>query len=128
MTATHRDTLQHAAMYCNTCTYERVVLQAELDGESSDEDDFNLPPLDLKLSSAGHVCCSVLQCVALCRSVWHCIAQCDVLLQCAAVCCSVLPTLGIRTLSAGQVCCSALQCIAVCCSVLRFVAVCCSVL
>jgi len=66
--SSHCNILQHAAMYCNTCTYERVVSQAELDGDSSDEDDFNLPPLDLKLSSAGRVCCSVLQCVAV-RSI-----------------------------------------------------------
>ena len=128
MTATHRDTLQHAAMYCNTCTYERVVLQAELDGESSDEDDFNLPPLDLKLSSAGHVCCSVLQCVALCRSVWHCIAQCDVLLQCAAVCCRPLASEPCQQVKCVAVRCSALQCVVVCCGLLQSVVVCCSAL
>ena len=47
-----------------------------------------------------HICCSVLQCVAMCCSV----------LQCVAVCCNVL------------------QCVAVCCSVMQFVAVWCNML
>jgi len=96
-----------------------------------------------------HVCCSVLQCVAVCRSV----------LQCGAVWCSVLqcnmnqachtteldPRIQlwiqcvlhgvVILLQCAAVCCSVLQCVAVCCSALQcaawcrsFVAVCCSVL
>ena len=34
-----------------------------------------------------HVCCSVLQCVALCCSALLCVAVCCSLLQCVAVCC-----------------------------------------
>jgi len=37
-----------------------------------------------------HLCCSVLQCVAVCCSVLHCVAACCSVLQCVAVCCSVL--------------------------------------
>jgi len=45
---------------------------------------------------------------------------CCIVLQCVAVCCSMLQRLA--------VCCSVLQCVAMCCNVLQCVAVCGSVL
>ena len=57
-----------------------------------------------QISSAGIVCCSVLQCVAVCCSVLQCVAVCCSVLQCVAVCRSVL--WGVA------VCCSVLQCVA----------------
>ena len=60
----------------------------------------------------SHMCCSVLQCVAVCCSA----------LQCVAVCCGVLHTpqrLQCLIPNQQRVCCSVLRCVAVrgvCCS------------
>jgi len=48
-----------------------------------------------------HLCCSVLQCVAVCCNVLQCVAMHCSVLQCVAVCCNVL------------------QCVAMHCSVLQ---------
>ena len=65
--------------------------------------------------TSSHMCCSVLQCVAVCCSV----------LQCAAVCCSVIWLV----ITCAAAWCSTLQCVAVCCAVccrvLQSAAVCC---
>jgi len=37
-----------------------------------------------------HMCCSVLQCVAVCCSALQCVAVCRSVLQCVAVCCSAI--------------------------------------
>ena len=72
-----------------------------------------------------HLCCSVLQCVAVCCSVSQCVAVCCSVLQCVAVCCSVhTSALSIFCLSYTYftVCCKCvLQCVAVCCSVLQWI-------
>jgi len=83
---------------------------------------------NLPIPSTRHLCCNVLQCVAVCCSV----------LQCVAVCCSVLQSVGAQiililpnatpVLQCVAVCCNVLQCAAVCCSVLQCVAVRCSAL
>jgi len=64
----------------------------------------------------SHVCCSVLQCVAVCCSVMQRDAVCCSVLQCVAVCCSVLQCVA--------ACCSVLQRVAMCCNLLLLLAVC----
>ena len=72
------------------------------------------------MGGLSHMCCSVVQCVA----VW-----CSVV-QCATVRCSLLAfdiwSQDISGLS--HACCSVMQCWAVCCSVVQCAATCCSVL
>jgi len=77
-----------------------------------------------------HLCCSMLQYVAVWTSVSLCVAVCCSVLQYVAVCCSVnqCVTVCCSVLQCVAVCCSMLQCEPVCCSVLQCVAVCCSVL
>jgi len=70
----------------------------------------------------AHVCCAVLQCVALCCSVLRCVAVCCAVLQCyvAVLRCHFwespgdAPTIKRRS---GMRCSAVLQCVAVCCSV-----------
>ena len=64
-----------------------------------------------QISSAGIVCCSVLQCVAVCCSVLQCVAVCCSVLLCVAVCGCVW--------HASSEWDSVLQCVAVCCRVLH---------
>jgi len=49
-----------------------------------------------------HVCCSVLQCVAVCCSVLQCVALCCSVLQCVAVC--VLQCVAVCVLQCGVWC------------------------
>jgi len=65
------------------------------------------------------VCCSVLQCVAVClhtsaTPVLQCVAVYCIVLLCVAACCSVLTYVSDTCVA---VCCSVLQCVALCCGV-----------
>jgi len=107
------------------------------------------PPFPRFLGSARtpaspvHMCCSVLQCVAVCYSVVQCLAVCCIgsrsfctypsksyqhMLQCVAVCCSVLQCVAVCctvlqcVLQCGSVSCRVLYCVALCCTVLQCVA------
>ena len=98
-----------------------------------------------------HVCCSVLQCVAVCmHTCMHLVYTYKYIFVSTmpqkanaiphsnthethvfrAVCCSVSQCVAVccSVLRCVVVCCSVLQCVAVCCSVLQRVAVSCSVL
>ena len=81
-----------------------------------------------------HMCCSVLQCVAVCCSVLQCVAECCSAfnhlslpyrnsrmccseVHCVADCCTCVAILTSRNvLQCVAVCCDALQCVAVCCT------------
>jgi len=82
-----------------------------------------------------HVCCSVIECVAVGCSVllaYSPVPGCSRFPRrckrvfCCRVFCSVLQYAAVMQRVAA--CCSVLQCVAVCCSVVQCVAVCCSVL
>ena len=103
-----RNTLQHAATYCNTNNAYSIHMMSYI--------------------QCVAVCCSVMQCVAVCCSVLQCVAVCCSVLQRIAVCFRVLQCVAVcgSMLQCVTMCCSVLQCVAVCCSVLRCAAVCCS--
>jgi len=60
---------------------------------------------------ALHICCSVLQCVAVCCSVLQCVAVCCSVLALGPALAGILESLEVK-LEAVSVCCSVLLCIA----------------
>ena len=118
-----------ARMWMSHGIYEQVAV--DLAVEIKDAKTKCNPLLSLiAFNTAGKVCCSVLQCVAVCCSVLQCVAVCCCVLQCVAVSPSFLDRLQCGWQGVYKkfvVCCAGLQCDTAYSGVLQCVAVCCSI-